>query len=115
MDVDVELDGAQQLLARLARAHAGLLDLTDVNRTMAQLVERQATADSPRATGKLAGSAVIAAGPQSWGVNYTVPYAMPVHFGTAHMRARPWLTTAARDTEELWMRDLTEHVQQLLD
>jgi hypothetical protein len=31
------------------------------------------------------------------------------------MKARPWLLEAARATEDSWMDQLTNHVQQLLD
>lgn len=115
MTVGVALAGDTELVARLDHAHAGILDLSGANRHMAQLVERQAGADAPRATGALASSSTIQVGPTSWGVLYGKPYATPVHWGTRYMTARPWLLQAARATEDSWMDVLTEDVQQLLE
>lgn len=115
MTVGVGLDGLPELVARLDRAHDGLLDLSGINRDMAQLVARKATPDTPRATGRLAGSATISATGTGWGITYGAPYSALVHWGTRYMRPRPWLIEAARDTEDSWMDALTEHVQQLLE
>lgn len=111
MTVGVGLEGDQGLVARLAHARAGILDLSDANRDIAQAVDRAAT--PPRATGALAASAVVTVTADSWGITYRAPYAVPVHWGTRYMRARPWLTDAAQDTDQLGM--LADHLQQLLD
>lgn len=113
MTVGVGLEGGQELVARLAHAHDGILDLSPANRAIAEAVDRKATADTPRATGALAGSATITVTKDSWGIGYGKPYAVPVHWGTRYMRARPWLVTAAENTDQLDM--LADHVQQLLD
>lgn len=107
MTVGVGLEGDAELVARMAHASAGLLDLTDANRAISTAVYSQAGPDTPRATGALAGSAVITVTGSGWGIAYSKPYAVPVH------AIRPWLITAAQQTDQLGI--LTEHVQQLLD
>lgn len=113
MSVGVGLEGQQELLARLAHARAGVLDLTDANRDMAQTVLRDAHA--PRATGALDASGGVTVTAAGWGIDYGKPYAGYVHWGTRYLRARPWLYDAAHATEDRWMDQLTEHAQQLLD
>lgn len=113
MTVGVELSGLPQLEARLLHASSGVMDLSDANRDIAKAVESQARPDAPRATGRLAGSDTITVTADSWSIANTQPYAVPVHWGTRYMRARPWLVTAAQDTDQLGM--LADHIQQLLD
>jgi hypothetical protein len=115
MTISAGVAGDQELVARLARAHDGLLDLTDANRDLVKIVEREASADVPRSSGALAASETVTVSGDGWGIAYSKPYAVPVHWGTRYLRARPWLMTAARSTEDRWMDQLTEHVQQLLD
>lgn len=115
MAAGVDVDGVTELVARLDHARAGIVDLSAPNADMARMVEGEAGRGVPRASGRLAASAVVTVTGTGWGVAYREPYAMPVHFGTRYMRARPWLTTAATRTEERWMDTLTEYVQQLLD
>lgn len=114
MTISAGVAGDQELVARLTRAHDGLLDLSDANRDLVRIVEKAAATDVPRASGALAGSETVTVTRDGWGIAYGKPYAVPVHWGTSYMRARPWLMTAARDTEDKWMEQLTEHVQQLL-
>lgn len=111
MTVGVGLEGDQGLVARLAHARAGILDLSDANRDIAQAVDHTAT--PPRATGVLAASSVVTVAADSWGITSRASYAVRVHWGTRYMRARPWLTEAAQDTDQLGM--LADHLQQLLD
>ena len=113
--MDVELDGLPALVDRLARAHDGILDLSEPNAQAARLVAGDADARVPKATGALAASRTISVSGTGWGIGYGRPYAALVHWGTRYMRARPWLIQAARDAEPTWMDDLTEHVQHLLD
>lgn len=113
--MDVGLEGVAQLAARLARVHDGVLDLSEPNRAMGQLVARAATVTAPHRSGALAASDTLTVTGSGWGIAYGQPYAMPVHFGTRYMRARPWLTTAARDTENSWLDVLTQHLQTLMD
>lgn len=115
MDVDVETDGLPELVGRLSRARDGILDLSEPNAQAARLVAAQADGAVPKATGELAASRTVTVTGTGWGIGYGKPYAPFVHWGTRRMRARPWLTDAARDTEPTWMDDLTTHVQHLLD
>lgn len=115
MSLGAALEGDAELIARLQRAQAGLMDLTEANRDMARIVERKAQADVPRASGALADSETVTVTRDGWGLAYASGHAVPVHWGTRYMRARPWAVTAARATEDSWMDVLTQHVQQLLD
>jgi HK97 gp10 family phage protein len=115
MSVGMSVEGQEQLLARLAHAHDGIAGLTDVIRDMAQLVAREADSRTPTATGGLANNNRSTATATGWGATNGEPYAGFVHWGTKIMKARPWLLEAARATEDSWMDQLTNHVQQLLD
>jgi len=112
---DVESEGVPQLVDRLDRASAGILDLSEPNAQAARLVGGDADASVPRHSGALAGSRTITVSGTGWGIAYGKPYAGFVHWGTRTMPARPWLIRAARDAEPTWMDDLTTHVQKLLD
>lgn len=111
----VDVDGEDELLARLVHARAGILDLTDANRDAVRLVSSGADPTAPRKTGALAAGTITTAGPSGWGLTNATAYAVPVHWGTRHMRARPWLLDAAKAAEGQWMGQLTDHVQRLLD
>lgn len=109
------VDGLPDLVDRLDRAHDGLLDLTEPNRPMAAVAASDADAGVPRATGFLASTQAVTVTATGWGITYAAPYAVPVHFGTQHTTARPWLLIAAHDTENKQLDILQEHVQRLLD
>ena len=115
MTISAGVEGSEQLAARLTRAHDGVMDLSEPNRQAAQLVAHKATLLVPKATGALGDSDTITVTGSGWGIAYGKPYAPKVHWGTRLMRPRPWLTDAARATEDSWMDVLTDHVQQLLD
>lgn len=110
-----ELDGQSDLDSRLARARDGILDLSEVNHQLAQLVDTQATKLVPRASGGLADSDSVTVTRDGWGIAYSKPYSVPVHWGTRYMRARPWLVDASKATEDSQLDLLTGHVQKLLD
>lgn len=107
------LEGDQELVAQLDHAQAGILDLTDANRDAAQTVMRDVR--TPRATGALDRANLVHVSRDGFGFSNPKPYAVPVHWGTHVMRARPWLLDAARSTEDSWMDGLQGHVQQLLE
>lgn len=109
----MSVSGLDDLLARTARAHDGILDFTDVNRDLVNVVMRDVR--EPHATGAMAASRRVTADATGWGVTYGEPYAINVHWGTRIMRARPWLWDAATSTEDAQLDALTNHVQQLLD
>lgn len=109
----VDETGGPELLARLAHAHDGILDLADANRDAVQLVAR--SLHTPHATGALEAHNQATATGTGWGIANGLPYAPPVHWGTRYMRARPWLLDAARSTEDEWMDGYEKHVQSLLD
>lgn len=107
------VDGVPELVDRLHHASAGLLDLTDANRDIASTVTRAEKV--PRASGALAASETVTVTGTGWGITYGKPYAVPVHWGTRYLAARPWLWAAAHGTEDTWMDGFTRHVQNLID
>lgn len=115
MSSGVDVEGLDQLQARLVHARDGITDLTDINRDIGQLVVREADSRTPTATGGLANNNRSTATASGWGATNGEPYAGFVHWGTRTMKARPWLLEAARATEDSWMDQLARHVQQLLD
>lgn len=113
MSLGAGVEGDQELVDRISRAQAGILDLTGANREAVATVMRDVR--TPHRTGALDRANTVHASRDGWGITNAQPYAPPVHWGTHVMRARPWLLVAARATEDSWMDGLTQHVQQLLD
>lgn len=113
MDLGVGSTGLPELLDTLTHARAGLLDLSPAHREAAKLA--LAASRPPRATGALAAADRAEVTRAGWGLVNGKPYAVAVFGGTRHMRARPWLLTAATSTEPRWVDAYRTHVQQLLD
>lgn len=113
MSGGVDVEGLQALLDRLDHTATGLLDLSEPNTAAARLVADSAS--TPHRTGALAAANRATADATGWSVTNAQPYAPPVHWGTRTMRARPWLLSSARATEDRWTDDLTTHIQKLLD
>lgn len=116
----LEVIGAKQLRASLRRAGDDLEDMKATHATIGQLVAQAAQARVPRRTGRLAATirpsgtktqAIVRAGFQS------VPYAGPIHWGwpARGIRAQPYLTDAAKDTEPAWLEIYTRDVQGICD
>lgn len=109
MSVGVGLEGLPELVTRTDRAHAGLLDLTDVNTDLARLVTDDTR--EPIATGAMRASRTVTVTGTGWGITYGQPYAVAVQWGTRYMRARPFIEL----DPDAQLAALTQHVQQLLD
>ena len=104
----VEVDGAKELRRTLKKAGADMSDFTAANKSAATIASAAAAARAPRRSGALAAS-VRSGASRTQGViragGARVPYAGPIHWGWAarHIRANPFATTAASDTEPQWV------------
>lgn len=112
----VALDGLDNLEHRLGDTRDLLEDLTPANREAAKVAAAQADPYVPRgATGKLSASSGVDVTAGGWALTNSAPYAVYVHWGTRHMAGRPWLITAARDSEDRWTEVYRSALQETLD
>lgn len=100
----VQVVGAERCAATLSRAGDRLAHQERAAAGTSRVVAAAGRAGAPRRSGTLAMS--VRAAPQGGtGVAMTsLRYAPYVHWGTRYMRARPFLTDAARQTEPVWIR-----------
>lgn len=116
----VQVTGIRELRDALGTAALELADMRPVNRQAANIVRGAARPAAPRRTGRLASShrtkitktqAIITAGSTS------VPYAGPIHWGwdRRHIKANPWLSTVAQNTEPEWQAVYQDALQTILD
>lgn len=108
---NLEIDGADTLARTADRAADQLGDLdATAGAEAATDLARTAAHNAPRRTGQLAASHRAATNQ----VVVTAPYAGFVHWGTRHMRGRPWLTdTANRSTQ--WIDTYRDELDQIVD
>ena len=116
----VRVQGARELRATLRRAGHGLEDLKDANAKAGRMVAQWAGVRAPRRTGTLGATvrAVRAVGKaQILAGSAAVPYAGPIHWGwpARGIRAQPWMSLAAIDTEPAWLPIYQHDIQQILD
>lgn len=116
----VQVDGGPQLRRTLRSLGSDLGDLRAVHNDVAAYVAEAARGSAPVRSGALAGTlrgsgaktvATVRAG------YARVPYAGPIHWGWGRrgIRANPFLTRAAADTEPVWVELYTVGVQGLVD
>lgn len=116
----VQVEGARQLRATLAKAGVDLADLAEANAKVSGYVAQQAAAKAPRKSGRLAASvrgnraksqAVVRTGGAS------VPYAGPIHWGwpARHIPANTFVVDAAHDTEPEWVAMYLDAVQEVVN
>lgn len=98
----VQVVGAERCQATVLAAAEQLDHLGRAAASSSQVVAASGGAKAPRRTGTLAMS--VHAMPQGGtaAAGTTVRYAPYVHWGTRYMRARPFLTDAARQTQPVW-------------
>ena len=119
----VEVEGARELRASLAKAGADLNDLSAAHAEVATYVAAAAQGRAPKLTGTLAAtirgnkaktSAVVKAG------GAKSPYAGPIHWGWPghNIAANPFMSNAATETEPTWldmyfqaMEDIVEKIK----
>lgn len=117
----LRVDGGRRLRSTLRKAGADLGDLKDSHRRVAGIVGIAAKFGAPRGqTGKLAAS-VRPSGTQSAAIVRagfaSVPYAAPIHWGwpKRNIKAQPWISEAAQDTEPEWFDVYHTELVRILD
>lgn len=115
----MKVEGARELRKTLKAAGDDLHELRDTHKRVAQQVVPVARTYAPKRTGRLAGSirpagtktaAIVRAGSKA------VPYAgvQEWGWGRRNIRAQPYLTRAAKQTEPAWTRTYEVSVQAIL-
>lgn len=101
----IQVEGMNTLRRTLRRAAADLDDLTDAHTRAATITARAASSLAPRRTGALASSLRPSGAATEARVVSSLRYATPVHAGvpSRNIPARPFLTTAAADTQSRWL------------
>lgn len=116
----IRVDGARQIRRAMRQAGLDLADMSDANRQVANVAGAAARSTTPRRSGNLASSvrvsgtktqAIVRAGGAS------VPYAQAIHWGwpKRHIRAQPWISTAAQATEPAWFALYVAAVNRIID
>jgi len=97
--------GGEQLERTMRQAGEQLEDLAAVNRRVGDLVLGRARPRTPVRSGRLVASLSADAGTERVEMGSSLVYAGPIHNGwPAHnIRANPFLTDAARSSEDQWV------------
>ncbi len=106
----IGLEAAQR---GMSAAAGQMADLSEPEAASYALIAASARRRSPRRTGALAAS--IVGGAAGAGVTASASYAVPVHWGTFKMRARPFIWEAAEATEGAWTEVYGRHADKALD
>lgn len=107
--LSVDADGTTELASTLGAAAAALVDLEGVDDAAGDLV--LGAARVPRDRGTLAASLTSVGGVLSASARHA-PF---VHWGTKHLRARPFLLDALAAREEAVANLYADHVEDALD
>lgn len=119
----MKLDGARRLRSTLKRAGVDMTQLKDTHKRVAAIVLATARPLGPVRTGKLIesmrdtstpASAVVRAGTRYPG---RVPYAKVIFYGweERHIKANPWLGTAAKRSEPTWFSVYNDRIRKIID
>jgi hypothetical protein len=116
----VEVEGLNRFVSTWRRAGADMADFKDANQRAGTIVVSAANLRVPRRTGALASSIRSARQVKKAVVYYgkaSVPYAGPIHWGwpSHHIRAQPFVTDAAQETEPIWTREYSNDLQKIVD
>lgn len=95
--------GAERCSATLKAAGERLAHLDAAAAGTSRVVAAAGAMRAPKRTGLLAMSVRPMSDSGTAAAGTSLRYAPFVHWGTRHMRARPFLTDAARQTEPVWL------------
>lgn len=110
----VQLVGAERCQATLGLAAERLDHLDHAAASSSRVVAAAGAMKAPRRTGRLAMSVRAAPDGGTAIAQTSLVYAPYVHWGTRHMRARPFLTDAARQTQPVVLRLYTADADRAL-
>lgn len=115
-DVDVTIQGAEELRRTLKRAADQVSDMTGTNQQAASRLGAAASARAPRRTGALAGSMRATATPTQARVEFPIVYANPIHWGwpARNIRSNPFATTALEQTQAVTVGLYEKRVDQIV-
>lgn len=113
----VKILGLNQLRSSLRKAGVDMADMKEANTQAARTVSVRGSAIAPTRTGKLAGSLRPARQVARAVVRSNVVYAGPIHWGwpRRHIKAQPFLVTAAEETRPQWLDEYEKALQLLLN
>lgn len=115
----VRVEGARELRATMRKAGLDMSDLKAAHKAAAGIVVsgarppyRSGALSRSTRTGATQTRASVMAGRAR-----TVPYANPIHWGwfSRHIKATPWLSIAAQQTEPLWTETYRAAVAAIID
>ncbi len=119
----VHVVGGARLRRTLRKAGADMKDLTNLHRRIGNIIVPRAVALAPvgpeagghirnniRATAAQSHATIRAGGKAR-------PYGPPIHWGwhRRHIKAQPWITQAAQDTEPQWSSEYMDGIEKILD
>ena len=99
----VQVVGAERCAATLRASGERLEHLDHAAAGASRVVAAAGAGKAPRRTGALAMSVRPMPEGATGAAGTSLRYAPYVHWGTRHMRARPFLTDASRQTEPIWL------------
>jgi HK97 gp10 family phage protein len=116
----VRLEGWSTLVRTLRKAGVDLGELKEANAAAGRIIAARAAEIAPRRTGRLASSIRTQGGVHRVRVaagKASAPYAGPIHWGwpARHIKAQPFLSDAARQTEPEWFPAFVRDVTKILE
>lgn len=120
----VEVHGARELRRSLRKAGADMKQMREVNKAAGEIVGRASHQRAPVSTlGKkqhLRDTIRVFATQTRARIRLgakAVPYAAPIHWGWPKrgIKANPWVSEAAQNTEPAWLRLYEHHVNKILN
>lgn len=111
------VEGARELRRTLRQAGDDLTELKETHRQVGTFVTGRAKPRTPHRTGRLGATGRPGATKTAALVRFggaRAPYARYVHWGTKTMKARPWVTQAAEETQAVWERMYQQGVDRVL-
>lgn len=119
-DTTTRVVGLDRLVRTMQRAQVDIGELKDAHKRVGELVAREAQGHAPRRSGRLVGT--LRASRQARRAQVvlgrtSVPYAGPIHWGwpARGIKANPFVSEAAQDTEPRWVPIYRADVQAALD
>jgi len=116
-DTEVKILGLSRLRATLRKAGANMDDMKAANQRASQTVSGRAQAIGPHRSGALMGSLRNPRIASRAVVRSNLRYAPVIHYGWPghHIRPQPFLTSAATQTQDQWLREYEADLQRIAD
>ena len=114
-EAEVKILGLSRLRSTLRKAGADMDDMKQANQRASQTVSTRAQAIGPSRSGALVGSLRNPRIASKAVVRSTLRYAPVIHYGWPghHIRPQPFLTEAAGQTQDQWLKDYEDDLQRI--